>query len=337
MTQENSSTPVGSDRLEEMTGDRRKGKRAPGVGFWFFFCLLFAAASVTAIWLIGGLIKGGVENIKGEPENPAITEPLAPSEDRENKNQDTAPVPNENKPTEADELSSALQTQPQTAAQNEKKPMTIGETDIYKDENGVWRNLNRGDENMAVKSSAARPDPLTTIGAESRSGAPEAASPAFMIMSAMSGLLSPEGGGTQNSGGLGQLIGLLGALGGLDLPNQSGQAQSNGGLSQMLEHLSGVLDSSGSNGRPPLRQFPGGLETFGQSQSSPPPNNKSQEIRRQMAAKTREDERRIQELKAMQQKSQSTNRIENFEGFERFDPKDAKNITSSWEYFDDPR
>lgn len=111
MTQNNPNPPVGRERLEAMTNDRRKGKR-PGAGFWFFFCALFVAACVAVIWILGGMVKSGVDNIRSGSGSPAAVEPLPlQGEPLNQPNEGNEPTSNNSAPGNSDQNSSHTQTQ----------------------------------------------------------------------------------------------------------------------------------------------------------------------------------------------------------------------------------
>lgn len=326
MTQDNSNIPVGSDRLEEMTGDRRKGKKLPGPSFWFLFCILFIAACFLFGWIFGGLVRSGINSLKNQSgdSDPAPIEAPSSSKTRQ------PALPSQDERAGLPELSEESGPEKSAAAvhssANAKKPKTIGETDIYLDEDGVWRNLNRGAAEQTKnagrdieKTAAPAPPGLISAGAKLLGGSGADGSPgSALAMSIISGLFSSEEGFLQQNSDFSKIAGQISA--GLLNPGQGGPLfQFDGDLSKTMEQITG--------GQAFRKSAPEGLAH----------DDPLHEIRRKMAAQAREDERRIRELKSQMGKNRPANRIENFEGFERFDPKDAKKITSAWEYFDDPR
>lgn len=158
------------------------------------------------------------------------------------------------------------------------------------------------------------------------------------MKSMLSGLFSSENGGMLQ-GGMGDLAGIVGLIsGGLNNAGQSGASPFTSDIFQTLEQLSGLTGNGCGSVGLSFNQLPGGLSAPSQTQQNGlSPNDPIHDIRRRMDIQAGNDRRRIQELKSGQQMRQTSSRIENFEGFEQFDPKDAKNITSSWEYFNDPR
>ena len=346
------NAPVGNDRLEEMTGDRRKGKKMPGPGFWLLFCILFIGACFLFGWIFGGMIRSGIDSIKSKPEAASPADLNSPEPALE---QESAPARIETGPAAAAPTEGNPPTEEPAPAEEPlsqihppvKKPVTIGETDIYLDEDGVWRNLNRGDE-PGRSTASSRPNQIFPVAGGLGLDGQNLNELSGMI-NMMSGLLGSGGSSAQGGQNLDDLSGMISMVSGL---LGSGGSSAQGGqnlddLSGIMNLMSGVTGSRGSSAQQSngdlmqmlnsLQQGPvsGNQRPWGQGGLSG--NDPSLDNRRQMKVKVREAARPAGETKAQIQRPQSGNRIESFEGFERFDPKDAANIKSQWEYFDDPR
>lgn len=303
------------NRLNQMAGDAQRRKKPLGRLFWFMFSLLFIAACVLIVMLFGGLVKSGVEALTSGGRAETV-EPAAQEAAPESGGPDAsvaAPLENKAEPP-ADKIKDAP---PALTTENRFVPQTIGETDIYLDEDGVWRNLNRGG---SASSGRGGSSPLGFLGPLLSGGGAGAeienngqAEPGRDLMSIGLGVLTGGGlDGLFSGGGEGLSPGGLPGLG--DLGDLSGF----GGLFEQLMGAGG----GGSGFSPGL---PGG--DFFQDIQKNLGGGPSAAIRPQMP--------RFQPPPPRPAAPQ--NRIENFSGFERFDPQDAEKITSDWEYFQDPR
>ncbi|MDL2260016.1 hypothetical protein LJB99_04010 [Deltaproteobacteria bacterium OttesenSCG-928-K17] len=317
-------------RLNQMAGDDRRRKKPMGRLFWFMFSLLFIAACVLVIVLFGSLVKSGVEAITTAP--PAKTS-APPAGTSAGESPATGQTPPETE--SVDQAAPGENEAPGLVTENAVKPQpkTIGQTDIYLDEDGVWRNLNREDPSEAParaknktaaapgsgQSPAARPDDLSALLAPFLNGGTGDANGAQAMDLISTGLGLITGGGLDSlfdqSGGSGPggLVGLGEILGGL----------SGGG-----DFFDQILGDTG-------RRISTGA---GRPEGALAPNDPLHEIRRKMEAQRLESEKRTREIRAkLKSYEPPKDRINNFDGFEPFNPEDAKRITSDWEYFKDPR
>lgn len=344
MSDDNVNRPVGSERLEEMTGDRRKGKKLPGAGFWLFFCILFVGACVLAVWLFSGLIKSGLDSVDEQPAGAVETESAAPLE---TSGSGPEPATGAASPPEDEEPAEKPEEQPApspavNSGEALDQPVTIGQTDIYLDKDGVWRNINRGEEPAAVSKQRSGDSPLA--GALTRPGSGTGLDDISTALPMVISMLGSGGQGGSGSGELGSLMDMVFGLLGSGGP--SGQNSGPGDLGSMINLISGLAGSGTAGGGDFSKIFEqlglGGLSAATGPLDQPTIDGRTQdayrnEVRRKMTAQTLEDERRIRELQAQARKNSSGGRIESFDGFERFDPAKAGEIKSSWEYFDDPR